>query len=78
MESITTRLFFSCCPGRSPPVNNPSPDVGMGMGSEVVEFIEPAQEFDISVDPGSRTALHLAVVHSHPQVVDILLNHKGR
>lgn len=47
------------------------------MGSEVVEFVEPPQQFDISMDPGGRTALHLAIAHSHPRVVDILLNHKG-
>lgn len=47
------------------------------MGSEVVEFIEPPEEFDMNVDPGSRTALHLAIVHAHPKVVDVLLNHKG-
>ena len=48
------------------------------MGSEVVEFIEPPEEFDVTVDPGSRTALHLAIAHAHPKVVDILLSHKGK
>ena len=42
-----------------------------------MEFVEPPEEFDIGVDPGSRTALHLAIAHSHPDVVDVLLNHKG-
>ena len=48
------------------------------MGSEVVEFIEPPQEFDTGTDPGARTALHLAIAHSNSQVVDILLNHKSK
>ena len=41
------------------------------------EFIEPAEEVDLTSDPGGRTALHLAIVHCHPKVVDILLQHKG-
>lgn len=41
------------------------------------EFIEPAQEFDLTFDPGQRTALHLAIAHTHPEVVGVLLKHKG-
>ncbi len=48
------------------------------MGSDVVEFIEPPQEFDVTSDPGGRTALHLAIAYSHPEVVSVLLSHKGR
>ena len=45
--------------------------------AEAQEFIEPAEEVDLS-DPGGRTALHLAIVHRHPKVVDILIQHKGK
>ena len=45
--------------------------------AEAQEFIEPAEEIDLS-DPGGRTALHLAIVHRHPKVVDILIQHKGK
>lgn len=44
----------------------------------MIEFIEPPELFDVSVDPGASTALHLAIAHSHSEVVDVLLNHKGK
>ena len=45
--------------------------------AEAQEFIDVAEEIDLSNDPGGRTALHLAIVHKHTKVIDILLNHKG-
>lgn len=60
---------------QSPDSPSVSPRVS---GSEVVEFVDPPEEFDITLDPGARTALHLAIAHSHTKVVDILLNHKGK
>ena len=42
------------------------------------EFIDPPEEFDVMDDPGGRTALHLAIVHQHPKVVDVLLEHRGK
>jgi ankyrin repeat protein len=36
-----------------------------------------AEENDLSNDPGGRTALHLAIVHKHTKVIDVLLQHKG-
>lgn len=41
------------------------------------EFIEPPEKFDLSFDPGARTALHLAVSRQHREVVDVLLKYKG-
>ncbi len=59
--------------GRSPSkVSLLAPDIG----SEGVEFVEPPQLVDISQDPGR--ALHLAIAHSHPGVVEVLLNYKGK
>ena len=47
-------------------------------GSDVCEFLEEPEVFDVSEDPGKRTALHLAIAHKHPTVVDILLQlHNG-
>lgn len=62
--------------GRESSLQLSSPDPP-NMGSEVVEFVEPAEEFDASKDPGSRTALHLAIAHFHAKVVEVLLNHKA-
>ena len=45
--------------------------------AEAQEFIDVAEEIDLSVDPGGRTALHLAIVHKHTKVIDTLLQHKG-
>lgn len=45
--------------------------------SEVKEFLAPPEKFDFSQDPGGRTALHLAIIHSHPSVVGVLLDYKG-
>ena len=45
--------------------------------AEAQEFIDEAEEVDLTSDPGGRTALHLAIVHCHSKVVDILLQHKG-
>lgn len=56
----------------SPPPPPPTPNP-----SEVKEFIALPEQFDISVDPGERTALHLAIVHCHPKVVGVLLDYKG-
>lgn len=57
-------------PSATPPVKPPTPPAEK-------DFIEPAQEFDTTFDPGQRTALHLAIVHQHPEVVKVLLKHKG-
>ena len=47
-------------------------------GSDVCEFLEEPEVFDVSEDPGMRTALHLAIAHKHPTVVDVLLQlHNG-
>ena len=45
--------------------------------AEAQEFIDVAEEIDLSNDPGGRTALHLAIVHKHTKVIDVLLQHKG-
>ena len=71
---------FTHCAGKgmtqpaplSPPPPPPTPNP-----SEVKEFIALPEQFDISVDPGERTALHLAIVHCHPKVVGVLLDYKG-
>ena len=66
--------------GASPLVRSKSPPTPMSPTTalaEAQEFIESAEETDLSADPGGRTALHLAIVHRHRKVVDILLQHKG-
>ena len=45
--------------------------------AEAQEFIDVAEEIDLSSDPGGRTSLHLAIVHKHTKVIDVLLQHKG-
>lgn len=42
------------------------------------EFIDQPEAFDIDQDPGHRTALHLAVVNKHSEVVNTLLEYKGK
>ena len=63
-------LPLSPTPPPPSPATTPSP-------SEVKEFLAPPEKFDVSLDPGGRTALHLAIVHSHPNVVSVLLDYKG-
>ncbi len=44
---------------------------------EEKDFILPPEEFDVTFDPGERTALHLAIANKHSAVVNTLLRHTG-
>ena len=57
-----------CVSTESPPISPPI----------LPEFISPPEKFNVMVDPGGRTALHLAIVHQHPKVVDVLLDNRGK
>ena len=63
---------------RSNSLNTPSTPLSPRTAwAQACEFVDSAEEIDLTSDPGGRTALHLAIVHSHRKVVDILLQHKG-
>lgn len=41
------------------------------------EFIDEPEVYDSELDPGRRTALHLALAYKHPEVVKVMLQYKG-
>ena len=57
-------------PARQAPLPAPPTDPGS-------EFIEKPEPFDVNMDPGQRTALHLAIAHKHHEVVKVMLQYKG-
>jgi ankyrin repeat protein len=60
---------------------NPSPQIEhksvKGEVKIVKEFIDEPEKFNTEEDPGRRTALHLAIINKHPEVVNVLLAYKG-
>lgn len=58
-------------PARQAPPPAPPTDPG-------TEFIEEREPFDSNIDPGQRTALHLAIAHKHHEVVKVMLQYKGK
>lgn len=46
-------------------------------GNSVKEFISSPYVYDIITDPGQRTALHLAVIHKHSKVIEVILKYRG-